>query len=57
MKENINHKGWIKALLSFFLLFIPELLSVLVLLFFGYDITKISNINIDFIMAFYEVYC
>lgn len=47
MKEKINHKGWIKALLSFFLLFIPQTLGVLVLIFFGYDITKISNIDID----------
>ena len=33
MKEKINHKGWIKALLSFFLLFIPQTLGVLVLIF------------------------
>ena len=47
MKKTINHNGWIKAFLSFFLLFIPQVLGAIVLLAFGYDLNKMSGGNID----------
>tara|TARA_B100001175_G_scaffold45070_1_gene34314 strand:+ start:232 stop:1077 length:846 start_codon:yes stop_codon:yes gene_type:complete len=47
MKKTINHNGWIKAFLSFFLLFIPQVLGAIVLLAFGYDLNKMSSGNID----------
>jgi hypothetical protein len=47
MKKITNHNGWIKAFLSFFLLFIPQVLGAIVLLTFGYDLNKISTGSID----------
>ena len=47
MKKITNHSGWIKALLSFFLIFIPEILGTAVLLIFQYDLSKISSARID----------
>ena len=47
MKKITNHNGWIKALLSFFLIFIPEILGTAVLLIFQYDLSKISSARID----------
>jgi|TARA_B110000438_G_scaffold138766_1_gene134079 membrane protease YdiL (CAAX protease family) len=47
MKKITNHNGWIKAFLSFFLLFVPQVLGAIVLLTFGYDLNKISTGNID----------
>jgi len=47
MKKITNHNGWIKALLSFFLIFIPQILGTAVLLIFQYDLSKISSARID----------
>ena len=47
MKKITNHSGWIKALLSFFLIFIPQILGTAVLLIFQYDLSKISSARID----------
>ena len=47
MKKITNHSGWIKALLSFFLIFIPEILGTAVLLIFQYDLSKMSSARID----------
>ena len=47
MKKISNHNGWIKALLSFFLIFIPQILGTAVLLIFQYDLSKISSARID----------
>lgn len=47
MKKITNHSGWTKALLSFFLIFIPEILGTAVLLIFQYDLSKISSARID----------
>ena len=47
MKKITNHNGWIKALLSFFLIFIPQILGTAVLLIFQYDLNKISSARID----------
>ena len=47
MKKITNHNGWIKALLSFFLIFIPEILGTAVLLIFQYDLSKMSSARID----------
>ena len=47
MKKITNHSGWTKALLSFFLIFIPQILGTAVLLIFQYDLSKISSARID----------
>ena len=47
MKKVINHSGWIKSLLSFFLLFVPQLFGGIFLLLLGYDLSKMSGGNID----------
>ena len=47
MKKITNHNGWIKSLLSFFLIFIPQILGTAVLLIFQYDLSKISSARID----------
>lgn len=47
MKKITNHNGWIKALLSFLLIFIPQILGTAVLLIFQYDLSKISSARID----------
>ena len=47
MKKVINHSGWIKSLLSFFLLFVPQLFGGIFLLLLGFDLSKMSNGNID----------
>lgn len=47
MKNIKNHNGWIKSLLAFFLLFIPQILGAVVLLIAGYDLSKMSSGKID----------
>ena len=47
MKNIKNHNGWIKSLLAFFLLFIPQTLGVVILLIAGYDLSKMSSGKID----------
>ena len=47
MKKVKNHSGWIKSLLSFFLLVVPQFFGGIVLLLLGYDLSKIDNANID----------
>lgn len=47
MKNIKNHNGWIKSLLAFFLLFIPQILGAVILLIAGYDLSKISSGKID----------
>ena len=47
MKNIKNHNGWIKSLLAFFLLFIPQTLGVVILLIAGYDLSKMSSAKID----------
>ena len=47
MKNVTNHNGWIKSLLSFFLLFVPQLLAGLLLLLAGYDLNKMSSGTVD----------
>ena len=47
MGKITNHNGWIKALLSFFLIFIPQILATTVLLIFQYDLSKMSSGRID----------
>jgi len=47
MKKVKNHSGWIKSLLSFFLLVVPQFFGGIVLLLLGYDLSKINNANIN----------
>ena len=47
MKNIKNHNGWIKSLLAFFLLFIPQILGAVILLIAGYDLSKMSSGKID----------
>ena len=47
MKKVTNHTGWIKSLLSFFLLFVPQIFGGIVLLLLGFDLSKMSDGNID----------
>ena len=47
MKKIKNHNGWIKSLLTFFLLFIPQVLGALVLMVAGFDLNKMSSGAID----------
>ena len=47
MGKITNHNGWIKAFLSFFLIFIPQILATTVLLIFQYDLSKMSSGRID----------
>ncbi len=47
MKKITNHTGWIKSLLSFFLLFVPQIFGGIFLLLLGFDLSKISEGNID----------
>ncbi len=47
MKKVTNHTGWIKSLLSFFLLFVPQIFGGIFLLLLGFDLSKMSNGNID----------
>ena len=60
MKNIKNHNGWIKALLSFFLLFVPQLLAGLLLFLAGYDLNKISSGSVDLntmiILEYYMIF-
>ena len=47
MGKITNHNGWIKAFLSFFLIFIPQILATTVLLIFQYDLSKMFSGRID----------
>ncbi len=47
MKKVTNHTGWIKSLLSFFLLFVPQIFGGIFLLLLGFDLSKMSEGNID----------
>ncbi|MAU62966.1 MAG: CPBP family intramembrane metalloprotease [Flavobacteriaceae bacterium] len=47
MKKITNHTGWIKSLLSFFLLFVPQIFGGIFLLLLGFDLSKMSEGNID----------
>lgn len=47
MKNIKNHNGWIKSLLAFFLLFIPQILGAVILFIAGYDLSKMSSGKID----------
>lgn len=47
MKNIKNHNGWIKSLLAFFLLFVPQILGAVILLIAGYDLSKMSSGKID----------
>lgn len=47
MKKVTNHTGWIKSLLSFFLLFVPQIFGGIFLLLLGFDLSKMSSGNID----------
>ena len=47
MKKVTNHTGWIKSLLSFFLLFVPQLFGGIFLLLLGFDLSKMSGGSID----------
>ena len=47
MKKVTNHTGWIKSLLSFFLLFVPQLFGGIFLLLLGFDLSKMSGESID----------
>ena len=47
MKKVTNHTGWIKSLLSFFLLFVPQIFGGIFLLLIGFDLSKMSEGNID----------
>ena len=47
MGKITNHNGWIKAFLSFFLIFIPQILATVVLLIFQYDLSKMSSGRVD----------
>lgn len=47
MKNIKNHNGWIKSLLAFFLLFIPQIFGAVILLIAGYDLSKMSSGKID----------
>lgn len=47
MKKVTNHTGWIKSLLSFFLLFVPQLFGGIFLLLLGFDLSKMSGERID----------
>jgi hypothetical protein len=47
MKKVTNHNGWIKSLLSFFLLFVPQIFGGIFLLLIGFDLSKMSEGNID----------
>jgi len=46
MKKVTNHTGWIKSLLSFFLLFVPQLFGGIFLLLLGFDLSKMSGESI-----------
>lgn len=47
MKNIKNHNGWIKSLLTFLLLFIPQSLVFLTSVIGGYDLSKMSSGKID----------
>ncbi len=47
MKKVTNHTGWIKSLLSFFLLFVPQIFGGIFLLLLGFNLSKMSEGNID----------
>ena len=47
LKKVSNHSGWGKSLLFLPLIFIPQIIAVIVMMSFGFDINNLGSDKID----------